>query len=103
MDHLAMKQAMINALSHKVSILEENNKNSYIQIEDSNLIMNALASALQMWLDSHDSDLYMSHDDIDYSRETLKIYTRYHNDLSTIDKVTDLHNQIIKLVSKYND
>jgi len=103
MDNLAMKQAMINALTHKVSILEENHKNYFIQIEDSNLIMNALASALQLWLDSHDNDQYLAYADIAYSREALKIYSRYHNDLSTIDKVTDLHNQIVKLVSRYND
>ena len=103
MDHLAMKTAMVNALSHKVSILEENNKDYFIQIEDSNIIMNALAAALHIWLNSHENDLFVSQGDIAYSREVLKIYTRYVNDLSTVDKVADLHNQIINLVSRYND
>ena len=103
MDHLAMKTAMVNALTHKVSILEENNKNYFIQIEDSNIIMNALASALQIWLDSHDKDLYITDGDIAYCREVLAIYTRYTNDLSTTDKVADLHNQILNLVKGYND
>ena len=103
MDHLAMKQAMINALNHKVSILEENNKNYFIQIEDSNIIMNALADALQIWLNSFDNNSIPLPMDIAYCRQVLEIYTRYANDLSTVDKVADLHNQIIKLVSGYND
>ena len=103
MDHIAMKQAMINALTHKVSVLEENNKNYFIQIEDSNIIMNALADALQIWLTSFDNNSTPAPMDIAYCRQVLDIYIRYANDLSTVDKVADLHNQIIKLVSEYND
>jgi len=103
MDYLAMKQAIINALTHKVSVLEKNNEHYFVQIEDSNLIMNALASALQLALDSYENGHLLTDDDIAYSREVLKIYSRYHNDLPTVDKVTDLHNQIVKLVSRYND
>ena len=103
MDHIAMKQAMINALTHKVSVLEENNKNYFIQIEDSNIIMNALADALQIWLTSFDANTTPTLGDIAYCRQVLDIYIRYANDLSTVEKVADLHNQIIKLVSEYND
>lgn len=103
MDHLAMKQAMINALNHKVSTLEETNKNYFIQIEDSNIIMNALADALQIWINSFDNNVTPMLGDIAYCRQVLQIYTRYSNDLSTVEKVADLHNQIIKLVSEYND
>lgn len=98
-----MKQAMINALTHKVSILEENNKNYFIQIEDSNIIMNALADSLQIWINSFDNSVTPTLGDIAYCRQVLQIYTRYSNDLSTVDKVADLHSQIVKLVSEYND
>lgn len=103
MDHLAMKTAMVDALSQKVSILEQNNKEYFIQIEDSKTLMNALAAALQYWLNAHQNDMPISQSDIDYSIGVLQIYNRYINDLSTIDKVADLHNQIVDLVSGYND
>jgi hypothetical protein len=69
MDHLAMKQAMINALEHKITQLENNLNYNIIIANDNGLVADALADCLKLFLSGN-----YTAEDTEHANEVLKIW-----------------------------
>jgi cell shape-determining protein MreC len=68
-DHLAMNQAMVNALQHRISQLEDDLNYNSLVCEDNQLLADALAESLTLLLSNNYTD-----DDIQRATSILDIW-----------------------------
>jgi hypothetical protein len=75
MDHLAMKQAMINALQQQVVQLENSIKYLSNINDDTVLVGNCLAECLKIFISGEHTT-----DDLEYARDVLQIWNDHNAD-----------------------
>lgn len=73
MDHFGMKQAMINALEHKVIELENTIKYLTDINEDTVLVGNSLVECLKIFISRAPTS-----DDLEYAQDVLKIWNDHY-------------------------